>query len=116
MSQPVFDTPYTAEHRVRIDGAVDSFGEPAEVWGPWDEHPVYGWGAPNTIEPKLAGHDREVVDIELYVPPGFPPVGHRDQVRLDGTVYTAEGSTESYDHNPFGWDPGGLVNLRKVKG
>ena len=76
---------------------------------------MYGWGAPQTSEPKLAGHDREIVEVELLVPPGFE-CSARDRMVLDGVEFEVIGGVEMFDHNPFGWNPGGIVNLKAVNG
>src|SRR5690606_34434598 len=104
------------EVREYIEGPEDDMGVPTEGWSDWAPHKVYGWGAPQTAEPKLAGHDRQVVEIEVLVPPDFPALSHRAQARLDGGVFDVLGSVERYDHNPFGWDPGGVLNLKRVEG
>ena len=35
---------------------------------------------------------------------------------LDGDEYEVIGGPEMYDHNPFGWNPGGVINLKAVSG
>lgn len=88
---------------------------PAESWTPPVTKQVYGWGAPTSSEPKLAGHDRDIVEIELLVPPGFE-CGARDRIVLDGVEFDVIGEPQHYDHNPFGWNPGGVINLKAVNG
>lgn len=77
---------------------------------------VAGWSVPTSDEPKLAGHDRRTVAIELLAPVGvFRP---EDAVKLPGRSDTLEviGDPENYSHNPFGWDPGlEIVNLGGIK-
>lgn len=76
---------------------------------------VAGWATPSSDEPKLAGHDRQTVTVELYAPVGaFRP---EDAVRLPERDDTLEviGEPENYSHGPFGWDPGlEVVNLGGV--
>lgn len=117
-SRAAFPMPYTVDLSLRMDeGGFDELGDPIEQYADWVTGlPVYGWSPPDSSEPKLAGHEREVVDLELYVPPSFPEVTHRDQVRIRGEVFAAVGSIERLDGNPFIWNPGGVVNLRKVVG
>lgn len=73
---------------------------------------VAGWAVPRSDEPKLAGHDRRTVQVELYAPVGlFRP---QDAVMLPerGDVLEVIGEPENYEHNPFGWAPGlEVVNL-----
>ena len=73
---------------------------------------VAGWAVPRTAEPKIAGHDRRTVQVELYAPVGtFRP---QDAVVLPerDDVLEVIGEPENYQHNPFGWAPGlAVVNL-----
>lgn len=77
---------------------------------------VAGWSVPTADEPKLAGHDRRTVTVELYAPVGtFRP---EDAVKLPEREDTLEviGEPENYSHGPFGWDPGlEVVNLGGVQ-
>lgn len=77
---------------------------------------VAGWSKPSSDEPKLAGHDRLTVDVELLAPVGV--FGDRDAVQLpdrDGLMEVV-GEPENYSFNPFGWDPDlEVVNLVEVK-
>lgn len=110
-----FPTPYTVDWSRRLLGPEDELGDRDESFGDWQINlPVIGWGPPESNEPKLAGHDREVVEIELMVPPTFPDVGHRDRLRLRGRVFSVIGSVERLDANPFVWNPGSVINLREV--
>lgn len=76
---------------------------------------VAGWGAPVGDEPKLAGHDRRTVEVELFAPVGvFTPT---DAVELPDRPQRLEviGQPGNYEHNPFGWSPGlEIVNLAGV--
>lgn len=77
---------------------------------------VAGWSKPTSAEPKLAGHDRLTVDVELLAPVGV--FSARDAVRLPDHSGLMEvvGEPENYSFNPFGWDPGlEVVNLSEVK-
>lgn len=73
---------------------------------------VAGWAVPRTAEPKLAGHARRTVEVELFAPVGtFRP---QDAVELPerDDVLEVIGEPENYEHNPFGWAPGlEVVNL-----
>lgn len=106
---------FSVGHRRYDSTATDAHGNDIDFWFPEVPKPVYGWGAPQSDEPKLAGHDREVVEVELLVPPGFE-CSHRDLMVLDGVEFEVIGDPEMFDHSPFGWNPGGVVNLRKVNG
>ncbi|WP_246818377.1 hypothetical protein [Corynebacterium sp. HMSC055A01] len=77
---------------------------------------VAGWAVPQSDEPKLAGHERRTVKIEMYAPTGAFLVG--DAVRLPerGDVLEVVGEPENYEHNPFGWSPGlEVVNLAGIE-
>ena len=83
-----------------------------------EDAPDYSFPAswPRTDEPKLAGHERRTVKIEMYAPTGAFLVG--DAVRLPGRndVLEVIGEPESYGHNPFGWAPGlEVVNLGGIR-
>lgn len=73
---------------------------------------VAGWAVPRSAEPKLAGHARRTVEVELFAPVGmFCP---QDAVVLPerDDVLEVIGEPENYEHNPFGWAPGlEVVNL-----
>lgn len=73
---------------------------------------VAGWAVPRTAEPKLAGHARRTIEVELFAPVGmFHP---QDAVVLPerDDVLEVIGEPENYEHNPFGWAPGlEVVNL-----
>ncbi|MGO3325318.1 hypothetical protein [Gordonia sp. (in: high G+C Gram-positive bacteria)] len=106
---------FSVGHRVYNGSGEDAHGNPVESWATPVVREVYGWGSPQTSEPKLAGHDREIVEVELLVPPGFS-CSARDRMVLDGVEFEVIGGPEMFDHNPFGWNPGGIVNLKKVDG
>ena len=106
---------FTVGHRVWSAGGEDAWGNTVEGWAEPVTKKVYGWGAPQTSEPKLAGHDRDIVELELLVPPDFV-CSARDRMVLDGVEYDVIGEPEQYSHNPFGWNPGGIINLRAVNG
>jgi hypothetical protein len=67
-------TPFTVGvKRHSSDLSEDEYGNPVESWGQPESLSVCGWSSPGTggrygSEPKLAGHDRVVVDVELLVP------------------------------------------------
>lgn len=59
--------------RHSADTSEDEYGNPTETWTEPESLAVCGWsssaqGGRYGAEPKLAGHDRVVVDIELLVP------------------------------------------------
>lgn len=77
---------------------------------------VAGWSSPKSDEPKIAGHDRKTVVVEMYAPVG--DFRHRDAVKLPDRDTTLEvvGDPENYSYGPFGWDPGlEVVNLGGIQ-
>lgn len=77
---------------------------------------VAGWAKPVSDEPKLAGHDRITVEVEMYAPAGAFQV--KDAVILPGRDDLLEviGEPEEFSNNPFSWDPGlEVVNLGGIK-
>lgn len=104
---------FTVGHRVWSEDGEDAHGNPIAGWSTPVTKPVYGWGAPSGDEPKIAGVDRVEVEVELLVPPEFQ-CDRKDRIVLDGDEFEVVGPMEMFDHNPFGWNPGGVVNLRSV--
>jgi hypothetical protein len=123
MSSTDFPTPHTIGVHEWSGTGEDAHGNPVDVYTPpldqpGTQHAVIGWQVPASDEPIVAGHDRVVVDVELGVPPGFTmspravvdlPYGPEGRFQVVGEIRTAEG-------NPFLWNPGGIVNLRRIDG
>ena len=105
--------PATVVRRVLSD-EKDMLGN--EVWVDEErEILVYGWAVPQSSEPKLAGHSRRVVAVEMLAPAGAFTAN--DAVKLPGRndVLEVIGEPENYEHGPFGWSPGiEVVNLGGV--
>ncbi|NNH69170.1 hypothetical protein HLB23_04680 [Nocardia uniformis] len=102
-----FDAPHTVGWSVLVaDGK----------WSDPEPHKVMGWGAPQSRDQKyveLPG-SRIVVELELYVPPGFPEftAALKPRVTLpDGRVFEVIGFKEEAQ-SPGGWNPGAVVNLK----
>jgi hypothetical protein len=98
--------------------AVNDLGNEVERWDDPVEKDVYGWGPPQLQGPKevLVGTTRYVVHLELMVPPGVV-AKDGDRIQLDDdSWWRVVGPTEDYSHNPFGWNPGNVINLVAVKG
>jgi hypothetical protein len=77
--------------------------------------PVYGWAVPQTTEPLTVGHDRVIVDVQLFAPPGTPITPY-DWVDLPDGQYEVLGAPDDYTHSPFGSGGGLVFNMRKVTG
>ena len=99
-----------------IEGSKNAHGNPTKQWGEVETRKVIGWGAPQSSEPKLAGHDRDIVEIELAVPADWKSTP-RDRIILPDLGEMEQiGITETNSGNPFRWVPGHIVNLRQVNG
>jgi hypothetical protein len=108
--------------------ATNDLGNEVEAWDDPVELDVYGWGPPQLQPAKevLVGTTRYIVQVELMVPPHvFAKDNDRIQLASlqeltanpDGYEwYRVVGPTEDYSHNPFGWNPGNVINLVAVKG
>ena len=121
---------YPVCRRVYNPQAVNDLGNQVEKWEDPVEIDVYGWGPPQLrgVERKevMVGTERYVVEVELMVPPGvIARDGDRFQLGplqdvIDNPAhyewYRVVGPTEDYSHNPFGWNPGNVINLIAVKG
>lgn len=118
-----FPTPHTIGVHVYSSGGRDDRNNEIAVWTPPLDEPgteaaVIGWAVPSSTEPAVAGHDRVVVDVMLGVPPGVVLTAH-DVVDLPygpAGQYEVVGEVRTADGNPFGWNPGGEVGLRRVEG
>lgn len=76
---------------------------------------VAGWAVPRSDEPKLAGHDRRTVEVELLAPVGAFRLQDAVQLPDRTDVLEVVGEPENFEHNPFGWSPGlEIVNLAGV--
>lgn len=110
-----YPTPHTIEHRRYVEGARNSRGNPTETWADPVSVDVYGWAQPTSSEPKIAGRDQVIVDLEVYAPASFRP-GPYDLLAVDGAGYTVEGEPEDYNHGPFGFTPGVVINAKRAEG
>ena len=96
-------------------GGLDAHNNPIEGWSEPEPIKVYGWEVPRTAEPLRAGHDRVIVDLSMFVPPGTEIDAH-DKVVLQDREYEVVGEVEDAGNGPFGFDPGATVQLRRVEG
>ena len=112
----VYPLAQTIKHRVHDGTTRDSRGNVIDSWADPVDVKVYGWYISSTHEPQIAGHDRLLVDAQVLAPESFRP-GPKDRIELPGFGdYAVNGETEDYNHGPFGWRPGNVVNLRRVTG
>ncbi|MGW4718874.1 hypothetical protein [Nocardia sp. NPDC004260] len=78
---------------------------------------VYGWETPKSLEPHERGHDARMTEtVKLFAPPSFTP-GPGDVIDIpDLAQFEVVGVPETAAGNPFGWNPGSTINLRKITG
>lgn len=120
---------FDVAHRVYTDGVEDSWGNSTAGWADPVVKKFITWADYATSEPKLAGHDRDVVDAGIIVyPPNAPvppgqawfgdPPKPKDRIVIDGVEYEVVGHVERNDKawwqdcNVLNW----VVNLRAVNG
>lgn len=133
MSMPDIFLPLLYKVRLHsyTPSAENDLGNTQEAWALPVEIDTYGWGPPQ-LQPGSAQKEvlvnttRYVVAVELMVPPGvYAKDG--DRIQLASTLefnadptsfewYRVVGPTEDYSHNPFGWNPGNVINLVATKG
>lgn len=111
-----FPAPHTIGHRVWSTAGTDSHNQPVDAWAAPVDVAVYGWSAPQSEEVDTT---RVVVDLKVYAPPTFAP-SFRDRIVIptgpNAGTFEVVGEVEDYNHGPFGWNPGNVVNLRRVEG
>lgn len=112
-----FPLTQTVSHLAFDSGARDDRGNVVPAWLPPVTVAVIGWYVSSTHEPQIAGHDRVLVEAQVLAPESWVP-SPRDRVHLPGRTgeYEVIGETEDYNHGPFQWRPGNVVNLKKVAG
>ncbi|SNY84056.1 hypothetical protein SAMN04244553_3592 [Nocardia amikacinitolerans] len=116
-------TPWTVRYHERTPGGPDPHRNPAIYTPPADqpgtEVPVYGWYTPAIDDPFVAGHpDRVNIDVVLLAPPDFAPTDGSliDLPAGPAGRFEVSGGVRDYNYGPFGFQPGGLVALRKAVG
>ena len=107
---------WTVEVSDYTPSTEDAHGDAGDSWGEPRTEPVYGWAPPSgDAEPFEAGRNAVVRDLDLYVPPDFT-CSPRDLVSVSGVEYEAVGHPQDFNHGPFGFIPGSVVNLKRVEG
>lgn len=107
----MFPTPWTILHMAYAGTTNDSHGNQVETWADPVPRAVYGWAAPQFTEPMTPGVTSEVVTLIVYSPKF--DVGERDRFAVDGKTYDIVGEAGDYDHGPFGFHPGMVINLKR---
>lgn len=111
----MFPTPWTVDILPHSAATFDDYGNPTESYGAPVSWPVYGWSPAGSREAN--GWQRQVTaDLQVYGPPPPVAISPSDRIVVAGDAYDVEGKVEDYDHGPFGFAPGVVVNLRQVAG
>lgn len=112
-----FPLAQTIKHAAFNGTTRDTRGNIVESWAAAVDVYVYGWHTGSSHEPQIAGHDRVVVEGQVFGPESWRP-SPRDRVTLPGVAGTYEviGEPEDYNHGPFGFRPGLVTNLKKTEG
>lgn len=111
----MFPTPHAVDILPHSDAAEDDYGNPVETYGAPVAWSVYGWGPAGSREAN--GWQRQVTaDLQVYGPRPPVAINPRDRLVVAGETYDIEGKVEDYNHGPFGFTPGVVVNLTKVTG
>ncbi|WNN95739.1 head-to-tail stopper [Gordonia phage Fribs8] len=108
-------------HQPFIGVGQDDYNNEVEQWQePGIDRKCYGFNFPDSQEPLTEGHNRLVVDRIMLVPKSWiGSVTDRDRfINPDepDNLYQVEGVPGSAKYNPFRWNPGGVVLLRRVDG
>lgn len=88
---------------------VISYSPPLDQ--PGTPRDVIGWAPTQATEPEVG---RVVGMLDLLVPDGFH-AGPDDVVDLPDGRFEVVGHPMSYSTGPFGFTPGGVVQLRRVQ-
>lgn len=120
-----FPTPYRVGWHVRSVGGADRYRDvitytPAKGQV-GTQVSVIGWAAPQSGGASRdgsyqVGHDRIIVDVELFALPAFRP-GRGDLIDLPGDgQYEVSGPVQDWNHGFHQWRPGNVIPLQRVEG
>lgn len=98
-------------HSAHSEGPRDAHGGTSDIWADPVPRMVFGWAPVRSDEPKTVGLNRVVVDVELFSP---WPAAPKDRITIDSRVFEVEGESEDWNHGPFGFAPGFVINLRRA--
>lgn len=95
--------------------AEDAHGNPIAGWAEPVDKKFIAWARFDTTEPKVAGHNRDVVDAGILVYPDFGAVNPKDRMVIDGQTFEVIGEPERADKAWFdcaviNW----CINLQRV--
>lgn len=109
-----FPTPYLVLHErcIGVSEDEDGMGDDVPTFDYGIDRPAYGWRAHR--KENVDGHSSRVVaEVDLAMPSA--PVGLMDRFTINGEVFEAVGIRDN--NNGFhGWQPGIVVELKRVTG
>ncbi|AZS11765.1 head-to-tail stopper [Gordonia phage Nina] len=96
----------------------DGYGNTVDSWAPSVQRKIYGANSPESSEDLSQGPNRVVITRVLLIPKNstWTP---RDRVTLPdepGFMYEVEGVAGDARRNPYRWNPGGTITVRRVDG
>lgn len=109
---------YPVGYQAFVPDGKDEYNNEIEEWLPIVERLIFGANGPESSEDVVAGPNRVVITRVLLIPPRqlWSP---RDRVVLPdepGFTYEVEGVVSDAKRNPFKWNPGGHIVVRRVDG
>lgn len=109
---------FPTRHAIQLSkwsyGPKDMYGNREKVWSDPVTRSVYGWAPPDLAEEIFsANRDAVVQDLDVYDPDDsvYAP---DDRVIINGLTYRVMGDSRNYDRGPFGFQPGGVVRVKRV--
>lgn len=122
-----FPTPYTVGWHVRTNTGADRFRDPP-TYSPAKDAPgtpvaVIQWSAAKSDSSgsdgrQQLGHQRVILEVDLFVLPGFTPAAG-DLIDLPAGPagqFEVVGHPADYTHGFHGWAPGSVIKLHRVEG
>jgi hypothetical protein len=107
-----FPLTQTIGHKVYTPGAVDSHNNPVDDWEDPVDLAVIGLAPATSGEP---GGTQVVTGVTVYSAPGFN-LDPRDRFVYKGVEWMVDGEEGDWTDGPFGFEPGGTFNLKRVEG
>lgn len=107
LAQTIQQKPYGAGEKNAHGNAAKQYGDPVV-------REVYGYGPPTRSTEAEPGGTQVIEGLDVYAPTF--PVDARDLFVVDGIDYEVEGEPGVWDNGPFGFKPGQVIHLKRVRG
>lgn len=94
----------------------DDYGNVVQGWDEAETLYIHGANSPISSENPTRGASFSIVTRVMHLPKTFA-LSPFDKITLrdePGYEYSVEGVQSQGTRNPFGWDPGGTVTVRRV--